>query len=600
MQHDKLDYEVEKADQVGTISSPSETSAITLDILGDAAKRGLVGQSVFFRFNQDDIQHYATGQITEIQLKNVWLEDPTIRSLIRQRGRIHPISGIQDVHGGKLNVGAVFSRERDGYVQASLGTVPPTGTGIRFLTNEILDILLKRYQKELFYLGRFYQAKPLLPMWFRHFGDASYGPGGAGEAIHLGVFGQSGSGKSVLAKMILLAYSRYPRMGILVIDPQGEFSSDARGKPKGEFLLDLKTILSRENRRLIVVDIKNLIFDRWALFNDILFEAGFLRRIGIIAAENQRFACELFAGSEDVTGKLRKNKIPLNELHTFKTFQTVLDIILGDEEVQKQIYGSKESRTRFVETVKNINEDEQTKEDVYRSHWKPATLLFTGTGRPEARNVDSILSTTLDLDAAERPLVFIDLSREAAADSLAGDHRIFWNDRVQAHMINSILGQLIRKAEHEYQTHRNLNTLVIFDEAHRFAPPGGDVKEMEKIRNKLVYAARATRKYGLGWMYISQTLASLHQDIINQIRAYFFGYGLAIGRELESLRELVGSDSQKLYQQFRDPQSYADRASRKYPFMARGPVSPLSATETPLFFTAFNTVEEFLRANNLQ
>jgi hypothetical protein len=600
MQDDELDFWVGQADQIGTISSPSATSAITLDILADAAKRRLVGEFAFFRFNQDDMQHYATGQITEIELRNVWLEDPTIRSLTRQRGRIYPISEVQDVHSGKMNVGAVFSREHKGYQQAILGTVPPTGTSIRLVTDKILGIILHDYQKELFYLGSFYQSKPLLPLWFRHFGDASYGPGGAGEAIHLGIFGQTGSGKSVLAQMILLAYSRYPRMGILVIDPQGEFSSNARGQPKGDFQLDLRAILSKQNRQLLVVDIRNLIFDRWALFNEILYESGFLRRIGVIASENKREACEVFAGSEDIKGRLQKNKIPLNELHTFATFQTVLDTILEDLEVQKQIYGSAESRKRLVETVKNLNEDEQAKEDVYQSHWKPATLLFTSAGRPEAKTVDSLLSKTLDLDAEDRPLVFIDLSREAAADSLGGDNKIFWNERVQALIINSILEQLIRKAEREYQTHRNLNTLVIFDEAHRFAPRGGDVRELEKIRSNLIYAARTTRKYGLGWMFISQTLASLHQDIINQIRAYFFGYGLAIGPELDSLRELVGSDSLKLYQQFRDPQSSANPKARKYPFMARGPISPLSATLTPLFFTAFNDVQDFLKANNLQ
>ena len=63
-------------------------------------------------------------------------------------------------------------------------------------------------------------------LWFKHFDT---GADGAGEAYHLGIFGKTGSGKSVLAKMIMLAYARYEKMGILVIDPQGEFSQDASG-----------------------------------------------------------------------------------------------------------------------------------------------------------------------------------------------------------------------------------------------------------------------------------------------------------------------------------------------------------------------------------
>jgi uncharacterized protein DUF4338 len=38
--------------------------------------------------SQDTSAHYALGQITEVQLRNVWHEDPTMRSLIRQRGRV--------------------------------------------------------------------------------------------------------------------------------------------------------------------------------------------------------------------------------------------------------------------------------------------------------------------------------------------------------------------------------------------------------------------------------------------------------------------------------------------------------------------------------
>lgn len=44
---------------------------------------------------------------------------------------------------------------------------------------------------------------------------------------------------------------------------------------------------------------------------------------------------------------------------------------------------------------------------------------------------------------------------------------------------------------------------------------------------------------------------------------------------------------------FRDRHSAFDPASRQYSFMTIGPVSPL-------FFNAFNTVQEFLSANKLK
>ena len=68
------------------------------------------------------------------------------------------------------------------------------------------------------------------------------------------------------------------------------------------------------------------------------------------------------------------------------------------------------------------------------------------------------------------------------------------------------------------------------------------------------------------------------------------------------MRQLVGSSGTALdlYQLFRDPHSSFDLKSRQYSFMSIGPVSPLSFSGTPLFFNAFNTVEDFLAANGLE
>jgi len=141
------------------------------------------------------------------------------------------------------------------------------------------------------------------------------------------------------------------------------------------------------------------------------------------------------------------------------------------------------------------------------------------------------------------------------------------------------------------------------DEAHRLAPAENpDNETMKQIRNIFIDSVRTTRKYGVGWMFISQTLSSLHREIVQQLRIFFFGFGLGMGMEFQALRNLVGGRSKALdlYQLFRDPQSSFDIASREYSFMTIGPVSPLSFAGTPLFLNAFNTPSEFLRANNLQ
>ena len=117
----------------------------------------------------------------------------------------------------------------------------------------------------------------------------------------------------------------------------------------------------------------------------------------------------------------------------------------------------------------------------------------------------------------------------------------------------------------------------------------------------LIDAIRTTRKYGLGWLFISQTLASLHTEILNQLRISFFGFGLSLGQEFQSLQQLVGSSGTALdlYRLFRDPHSAFDTKSRQYSFMTIGPVSPLSFSGSPLFLNAFNTVGTFLESNGL-
>jgi len=187
---------------------------------------------------------------------------------------------------------------------------------------------------------------------------------------------------------------------------------------------------------------------------------------------------------------------------------------------------------------------------------------------------------------------------EAPEDPLAS----IWSETVQALVIKRLLEGIRTAADLAYKKGESLNALVLMDEAHRLVPrEEPDNEEKKAIRDLLIDAVRTTRKQGVGWMFISQTLSSLHRGIIDQLRIFFFGFGLGMGQEFRALSELVGGQNKALdlYRLFRDPHSTFDAALREYSFMTQGPVSPLSFSGTPLFFNAFNTVEEFLKANGL-
>lgn len=579
---------IEGTERLGVVGSPSSTTELALDVLGTAVTRKLVGELALFRFSQDSSAHYALGQITEVQLRNVWHEDPTMRSLIRQRGRVDAVSERQDTHLGQMTISAVFRKGGPaGYEPSILGTVPSTGTPIHLVSDEILDELLSPYREQVFYLGHVYGSKPKLPLWFKHF---DRGPEGAGEAYHLGIFGKTGSGKSVLAKMMLIAYARYPRMALLVIDPQGEFARDMRPgvANRGEFALPVGDIVKALGKQTVVLTVRNLVLDRWELLEQILYESLFFERLTIPKAENRELACSILCE------KLQKAKVKLGDLYLQSSFEVAWRI-LHDDKVQKVFYRTDASRTRFDTALQEADPTE-----FYRDYWAPVAELFR-EDRPNAKSINKALSWLLSLpghdEDQKRPILIINLSKEQAQG-------LFWNDKIQSLVIKRLLDGISQTAEYFYRENQSLNALVVIDEAHRLAPrdlPHEDAAA-KSVRAVLVDAARTTRKYGLGWLFISQTLSSLHSEILQQLRIYFFGFGLALGQEYQSLQQLVGSSGKSLdlYRLFRDPHSAFDAASRQYSFMTIGPASPLSFSGSPLFLNAFNTVDAFLDANGLR
>ncbi len=568
------------SEKIGAIGSPSSTSELSLDILGTAVKKKLVGELALFKFSQDGKPHYALEQITEVQLKNIWLEDPTMRSLARQRGQVNPVSGQQDTHLGDMTVSAVFSDDGNRFEPSILGTVPATGTYIHLATDQILDRLLERYRDEIFYLGYVYGSTPKLPLWFKHFGT---GPHGAGEAYHLGIFGKTGSGKSVLAKMTLLAYARYSDMAIFVIDPQGEFSKNMRDQPiPGGFQLPIPDVLRRLNKPLRILGVRELVLNRWNVFEEILAGSGFFERLGIHTSDKRTLAAKVLSET------LQDRQVRLYQLHTPESFASVWNILQEDRPLT-QIYSGGARRGELLQMIRGTDRDAH-----YTNYWLPIARLFQ-SDRRGAITSNQLLREVFGRNQI-RPIVVVDLSRESAQG-------LYWNDRIQALVINSLLDGIVLQAEQNFlDRNESLNTLVLIDEARRLASrERTEDEEVNRIRKNLADAALTTRKYGLGWMFISQSPLNLHRDIVNQIRIYFFGFGLAMGAEYDSLIEIAGGDTNalKLYRSFRDPHSAFDIASRQYSFMTIGPVSPLSFAGTPLFLTAFNTPEEFLRTNRL-
>ena len=562
-------------EEIATISSPSTTTQILLEILESASRKNLIGEVVWFEFEQDEKIHRALGQITEIKLENYMLEFSEMRSLARQRGQVNPISGIQDTHRGVMAMGAVFGFDNDRYVPSVIGTVPPTGTYVRKANDEILGELLAHDANRLSYLGRFYESNTKLPLWFPHFGPRE--EGGAGESYNIGIYGKTGSGKSTLAKMILARYAQHPQMSIFVLDPSGEFTKAVEGQRVSEvFKLDLHKVCRDAGKDVKVYNVQDLALGRWDIFTDLLIRSRVLNILGIKHKQNRTFAAEM------IEAELRRANTVLTKLNTQETFNHVLGI-LREERNQRYVYSTPGGREQLARAVDN------PPNDLYENHWKPIADLFS---TEDKTRLEELIKEVYD-DGENRPIVMVNLARK---DFVEG---ILWNDELKALIIKNIVSVLMRMGEREYKENGLLNTLVILDEAQKLVPNEKfDEDRRDELRDKLVNAVQTTRKYGLGWMFLSLSLSALHKEIYHGNRISFYGFGLSAGSELRSLKELIPrSEAISFYQSFRDPHSVADVSLRSYSFMAVGPVSPLSISGSPMFLTTFTSPDEFLSAN---
>jgi hypothetical protein len=331
-----------------------------------------------------------------------------------------------------------------------------------------------------------------------------------------------------------------------------------------------------------VIGVRELVLDRWDLFQEILSGSEFFKRLGIHTSDKRALAAEVLREN------LESRNVTLKQLHTQEAFDTAWTI-LQEEYPLDQIYSGSDRKQKLLQMVRRTDRNAH-----YSVYWKPVARLFDSS-RSNTTTVDELLRNSLKGDSI-RPVTVVDLSSESAQG-------LYWTDKIQALVINRLFDAIISQAEKSFlERNASLNTLVVIDEARRLASrERTEDDEANRIRKNLADAALTTRKYGLGWMFISQSPLNLHRDIVNQLSIYFFGFGLAMGAEFVSVKEIVGGDENalKLYRLFRHPKSAFDVSSQQYSFMTVGPVSPLSFAGTPLFFTAFNTPDEFLKTNGI-
>lgn len=584
---------------IGITSSPSTTLEIVIDISEKSKAERVLGQMVYVVVEEDGRKVLVIGQIISIETQNRWHEDPAFKGVIKRHGRLPHLSGTADNRIASISVQACYdlgNSAPEGYI---LGTSPSTGEQVQRMNNEVMSTLMKKHEKDITYMGKVYGTSVNLPFWFKHFDLSTKGELGAGDAYHIGVFGKTGSGKTVTSAYILLGYAKNKNnMNILVLDPQGQFFNNSELLPNGNFAATLQKNGMKYYKYKILEDLY-LPGTEYVTFASLLQKSGFIRATFNILSDREINASDaisvylqnLNSKSKGSSGNLNKMwdekesiKLMTNILKKFTETKEELvnkKTVTTYNQYINMIYSQEARKDQLIDTIQSILNDDQRIKDIYARYWAPVIKLFTekrSDGSPKL-TIKSIIA----LVASEKNkgnFVILDLSEKSG---------YLINENLQAMFINIIENQIKGIGETFYGQGKKVNCLVVMDEAHRFISKDSLDPQIAELSKEIIDSVRTTRKFGIGYMFITQTIESLDREIVQQIRIFSFGYGMTSGPELRKISELVNNDSAiRLYKSFIDPSS-----NGKFPFMFFGPVSPLSFTGSPLFIDIYNDSSNF-------
>lgn len=572
-------------EDVGLVGSPSTTGKVTVDILEEAISNPLHGDLVYLSHPMNEKCLVAIGTVTDIKTTNRWHEDENMRGVLKRYGSLPHLSGIGDVRTAEVLVQAAYLAEDanpsvgEPPIEAggALTMSPTTGATVARVTDAFLSQLLRRHKDEIIYLGQIHRSTVRLPLTIKHFGR---GDGGSGEAYHTGIFGMTGSGKSALAAYLLAAQLRHPSLGILVIDPQGQFTSE-EGLPFS--LQEWAEAQGRQVRTYAIARDLRLMKDAY-LLGDLLGLTRFFKDLLTIkGGENRESAVAEF--TRILQGVKDWETQPADDV-----LRALLSGLAGDPQAVQRVYSSTQAQARLVGAINAMLTQPATFE-LAAEIFRPLHSLFTdrNSAGGTRHSIYRVLEDVLKPADTGRPLLIIDFSSAGFADELLE------STQVKARILRVVCSTVNREAEVLYGKGTSLNVLVVFDEAQRFASEAPEDDESQQLAAKLVDYVRTTRKYGLGWMFITQEIGSLRRGIYGQLRVRCFGYGLTSGTELQRLRETIGDPSAlDLYRSFVDP---AAISPSQYPFMLTGPVSPLSFTGAPVFLSVYTNFDDFKQDN---
>ena len=561
---------LDEAESLGVVGSPSDSFKATVDILHVSENSKLLGELVCFTVQEDRNTVLVLGQITEIETKNRWHEEPSFKGIIKRHGKLPNLSEVADNRIAKISVQSSFIVASDESKAHKLANSPSTGVPVKKVNNDIMGELVKEHE-DLVCIGKAYDTDVSVPFWFKHFGPPN--EGGAGDAYHIGVFGRTGSGKTTAAANMILGYARNSGdMSILVLDPQEQFYEDNNVLPHGQkFETEVKTTGMNFSKYRVPEDVA--LPNDPQLFSELLLQYGFIRKAFNIHTQEKR---ELMAESiqEYVAGRMNNPAFKIGSDSDSLLSKMTENFAKEKDRRLGNVYAKGHYLDRLHERTVRIADDLGEMDIEARKTWDYVCGLFNEAGKKK-------LETIVE-EVALNPGNVIVLN-------ISGRNAVGGMESVQTFFIKIIEDALKAKGAELYAKGEQANCLVVLDEAHRFISTYSYDERIKELTTSIIDAVRTTRKYGIGYMFITQTIDSLHEEIRRQIRISAFGYGLTSGSEFGKIKDIINDPAAaQFYRSFIDPSS-----NQKFPFMFHGPISPLSFTGAPLFLEMNGLISDF-------
>ncbi len=576
--------------RIATVGSPSSNYEVTLDVSEEARAVPLVGSVVSLENPMGEGSELALGTVTEVITTNKWHEDPSFRGLLRTSGELVGMSGDDgDIRRATIRIQAAWKREdrRSPWIASgpNLRMSPATGTSVKQIDGRLVNELIDGAEN-ISYMGHLAGTEAIpLPLNMPDF-SSSLG------AYSSGVYGLTGSGKTQATALMLAGQMRFPEHGVIIVDPQGQWASEEG------MVFSLQGFASELGRNVMVHRIStDLRLAKDApLMTNLLKHTRLVVELGLKHENTEEIVWY------EVTKALRERDDWTAD-ESGVLLRSLLEHLAADGPASR-VYTTPENAARFQQRVNDVLGDAGLFSEAL-NQFAPIHNLFQSmnpSGQPR-HDLNRTLTSVFDrVEGSTAPLLILDMSSmpmpgmdEEVEEAAERAYEILEKDAVKAAILRNLFHTLKRASEARFRAGNNLNTLVVLDEAWRYAAPPSKVEEeeLQQLSKDLAGYARDTRKFGIGWMYISQSTRSVNPDIWDQMTVRLFGYGLN-GADIDKMGEVVDDKSAlRLYRSSGNP-----RSTGVYPFMMTGPVSPLAANATPVMLHVYTDFQAFREDND--